>query len=493
MGCVHFARRDARASRCVGCSVFIRAEYTGRITELSKDSAMSFQTTNPTTGENLSAFEVMNDAAIEQTLSRAASAYRAWSALSVAVRAGYLLKIAQVLRDNKDYYANLITLEMGKLFSEAQSEVEKCALGCDYYAANAPRFLTDEVIESDAGKSFVAYQSIGTVLAVMPWNFPFWQLFRCAAPVLMAGNTLLLKHASNVPQCALAIEEVFRKAGVPGGVMQTLMIKAGQVAEVIRDPRVHAVSLTGSESAGRQVAATAGGSLKKAVLELGGSDAFVVLEDADLDLCVRNAVTSRYLNAGQSCIAAKRFVVLDAIADEFVAHFKAAASQLTMGDPLDPATALAPMARGDLRDELDRQVQDSIQQGAVAVLGCEPMDGKGFYYPASILDYVQPGMRAYDEELFGPVAAVIRARDEADALRIANDSRFGLGGSVWTRDSVRGEAFARRVQTGAMFVNGYVKSDPRLPFGGVKDSGYGRELSWHGLHEFVNAKTVWIK
>jgi succinate-semialdehyde dehydrogenase/glutarate-semialdehyde dehydrogenase len=326
----------------------------------------------------------------------------------------------------------------------------------------------------------------------MPWNFPLWQVFRFAIPALVVGNTAVLKHASNVPQCALAMEQVFTAAGFPEHVFRTLMISAAQVQGVIEDKRIHAVTLTGSCSAGRQVAATAGRALKKSVLELGGSDAFVVLEDADLELTVKTAVTSRYQNAGQSCIAAKRFIVVDAIADAFLSRFKVAVEALVLGDPMDKVTTLAPMARIDLRDELHRQVQDSIAQGAVDVTGCAPVDGPGAYYAPSILDQVTPGIRAYEEELFGPVAIVIRARDEEDALRIANDSVFGLGGSIWTRDSERGERLARRLQSGAVFVNGLVKSDPRLPFGGIKDSGYGRELSRHGIREFTNTKTVWI-
>jgi succinate-semialdehyde dehydrogenase/glutarate-semialdehyde dehydrogenase len=387
----------------------------------------------------------------------------------------------------------LITVEMGKLRAEARAEVDKCALACDYYAEHAPAFVADELIPSDAGKSLVAYQPLGAVLAIMPWNFPLWQVFRFAAPALAAGNTALLKHASNVPQCALAIEKVFGDAGFPRGVFHTLMIRAAQTEQVIADARVHAVTLTGSESAGRQVAATAGAHLKKSVLELGGSDPFIILGDADLALTVRTALNSRFQNAGQSCIAAKRFIVVDDIADSFLAQFKREVEALRPGDPSDETTTLAPMARGDLRDELHRQVSDSIARGAVAVSGCAPLPGPGYYYAASILDHVMPGMPAYEQELFGPVAGVIRVRDEDEALAVANASRFGLGGSVWTQDSARGERLARQVQCGACFVNGLVKSDPRLPFGGIKASGYGRELSHHGLREFVNAKTVWIR
>jgi succinate-semialdehyde dehydrogenase/glutarate-semialdehyde dehydrogenase len=404
-----------------------------------------------------------------------------------------LEKAAEVLRHRREEYARLITLEMGKLYREALAEVDKCALVCDYYADKAADFLADEVIASDAGRSLVAYQPLGTVLAVMPWNFPFWQVMRFAAPALAAGNTGLLKHASNVPQCAMALESIFLEAGFPEGVFSNLMIASGQVEAVIRDPRVHAVTLTGSEPAGRAVASTAARELKKSVLELGGSDAFVVLEDADMDWTLEQGVISRFLNAGQSCIAAKRFILVDAIADVFVERFAARVSAMKTGDPFDEATELGPMARVDLRTELHEQVTGSVQAGARVVTGCQLIEGEGAYYAPSIIDHVRPGMRAWDEELFGPVAIIIRARDEEEALAIANGSRFGLGGSVWTADAERGESFARRMECGCAFVNGLVKSDPRLPFGGVKASGFGRELSHHGMHEFVNAKTIWIR
>jgi len=454
---------------------------------------MSFTVINPATGQLVTEIPAWDDRQLEQALSETAAITPQWAATPIAERSALMRQAGQVLRDNADRYARVITQEMGKLLRDARAEVEKCATVCDYYAEHGADQLKDEMLASDAGKSYVAYLPLGTVLAVMPWNFPFWQVFRFAAPALVAGNTGLLKHASNVPQCALAIEEVFHTAGFPAGVFRSLMIRAAQVAGVIADRRVHAVTLTGSEPAGRQVASTAGDNLKKSVLELGGSDAFIVLEDADLDLAVKNAVISRYLNTGQSCIAAKRFIVVDAIAEDFIARFKAGAEALRPGDPEDPATTLAPMARSDLRDELHRQVMDTLAAGAVAVTGCAPIDGPGAFYQASILDRVEPGMRAYHEELFGPVAIVIRARDEQDALRIANESDYGLGGSVWTRDSERGERLARQVQSGCTFVNGFVKSDARLPFGGIKRSGYGRELSRHGIHEFVNAKTIWIK
>ncbi|MBK9132092.1 MAG: NAD-dependent succinate-semialdehyde dehydrogenase [Gammaproteobacteria bacterium] len=454
---------------------------------------MAFRSINPADGSVLKVIEPWNEARIDSALDGAAAAAALWADTPLARRCELLGELAWLLRERLDPLARLITLEMGKLIGEARAEVEKCALGCEYYADHAATFLADEPVASDAGRSLVAWQPLGPVLAIMPWNFPFWQVFRFAAPALAAGNTALLKHASNVPQCALAIEEVFRDAGFLPGAFTTLMIESGQVGAVIADPRVRAVTLTGSEAAGRTVGAAAGRALKKSVLELGGSDAFIVLADADLELAAANAVASRFVNAGQSCIAAKRFIVEAAVADEFVERFRIGVEALRAGDPLDPATTLAPLARPDLRDELHRQVEASIARGAVAVTGCEPIPGPGAYYHGSILDRVTPGMPAADEELFGPVAAVLRVRDEAEAVELANASRFGLGGSVWTRDAARGEHVARRLQCGCAFVNGMVKSDPRLPFGGVKDSGYGRELARLGMLEFVNAKTVWIR
>ncbi|MDT8383769.1 MAG: NAD-dependent succinate-semialdehyde dehydrogenase [Gammaproteobacteria bacterium] len=454
---------------------------------------MAYQTINPASGELVEHFAAWTPAQREVALAQVSAATPGWAATTLEQRCRLLARLAEVVRAEQESLAQLVSLEMGKLVPEARAEVEKCAQGCEYYARQAGRFLADELVETDAGRSLVAYQPLGTVLAVMPWNFPLWQVFRFIAPTLVAGNTGLLKHASNVPQCALAIERLLREAGFPEGVFRTLLIDAREVAEVIADPRVQAVTLTGSEPAGRAVAAAAGQHLKKSLLELGGSDAFVVLEDADLDLAVPQAVASRFLNCGQSCIAAKRFIVVEAIAEDFVARFATAAGRLCVGDPRDAQTGLAPMARADLRDELHAQVQASIAAGAVRVIGGEPVAGPGAFYPPTILDQVRPGMVAYEQELFGPVATVIRVADEAAALATANDSRFGLGGSVWTKDSARGERFARRMQCGSAFVNGMVKSDPRLPFGGIKASGYGRELSQHGLREFVNVKTLWIK
>jgi succinate-semialdehyde dehydrogenase/glutarate-semialdehyde dehydrogenase len=454
---------------------------------------MAYQTIHPATGEMLKDFPAWNGAELETALAQVNTATPGWAATSLAERCQLLRKLAAVIRDQQESLAQLVTLEMGKRIAESRAEVEKCAQGCEFYAEQAPTFLADELIDTDAGKSLVAYQPLGTVLAIMPWNFPLWQVFRFIAPTLAAGNTGLLKHASNVPQCALAIERLVQEAGFPAGVFRTLMIDAREVAGVIADERVQAVTLTGSEPAGRSVAAAAGQHLKKSVLELGGADAFVVLEDADLDWAVQQAVASRFLNCGQSCIAAKRFIVVAAIADDFVARFVEAVGELQPGDPTDENTTLAPMARTDLRDELHGQVQASLAAGAVVLIGGEPVAGPGAFYAATILDQVTPGVAAYKEELFGPVAAVIRVADEAEALAVANGSRFGLGGSVWTQDTARGEAFARQMQCGSAFVNGMVKSDARLPFGGIKASGYGRELSQHGLREFVNAKTLWVK
>jgi succinate-semialdehyde dehydrogenase / glutarate-semialdehyde dehydrogenase len=453
---------------------------------------MPFTSVNPANGEEFFRAEGHRPAQVDAILQDAAAVAPAWRATSVAQRCALIRNAAKLLHERRDELARLITLEMGKLIGEARAEVEKCATGCDYYAGHAEAFLADELIETDARRSLVAYQPLGTVLAVMPWNFPFWQVFRCAVPALAAGNTVLLKHASNVPQCALAIERVFEDAGLPEGVFRTLLVGSDAVAGLLADRRVHALSLTGSDKAGRAVAAEAGRHLKKCVLELGGSDAFIVLADADLELAVAQAVKSRYQNAGQSCIAAKRFLVEAAVADEFTERFRAAVEALRPGDPLDEATTLGPMARDDLREELHGQVDDALARGANAVTGCRPLEGPGAYYAPSILAQLDEDMRAWHEELFGPVALLVRADDVEHALAVANGSAFGLGGSVWTRDLERGEALARRLECGAAFVNGMVKSDPRLPFGGVKDSGYGRELARHGLLEFVNAKTVWV-
>lgn len=454
---------------------------------------MALRSINPATGEAMEGFDPVTDGEIEACLEQAEKASRKWATESFSARAVLLTTLATGLRNRKTDISRLISREMGKLIGEAEAEVEKCAWVCDYYAEEIEGFLADQPLASDAGRSLLAFQPLGTVLAIMPWNFPFWQLFRCAAPALASGNAVLLKHASNVPRCALTIEELFRDAGAPRGLFQTLLISGDMTEPVIADARVRGVSLTGSEVTGRKVAALAGKHLKKLVLELGGSDAFVVLDDANLDKSAEVAVQSRFLNCGQSCIAAKRFILLEAVAEDFLSVFLARVAELHTGSPLDENTTLAPMAREDLRDTLHRQVRDSIAGGAELLFGSDTLDdGPGWYYAPRVLARVGAGMPAYEEELFGPVASIILARDEEEALRLANDTRFGLGGSVWSRDTQRGEAFARRMACGSAFVNGLVKSDPRLPFGGVKDSGYGRELSLLGIREFTNAKTLWI-
>jgi len=400
--------------------------------------------------------------------------------------------VAGVLRADKARFATLLTSEMGKPIVEAEAEIEKCAWTATWIADNVARLLADEPVESTATRSYVRFQPVGVVLAVMPWNFPFWQAFRAALPALSAGNVMLLKHSSNVPQSALAIEEVFREAGVPEGVFQTLLIGSGAVERIIADHRVAAVTLTGSDTAGALVAASAGKALKKAVLELGGSDPFIVLADADLNAAATVACRARNQNNGQSCIAAKRFIVEEAVADEFEQRFAAAVAALKVGDPMDRGNQVGPLARGDLVDDLERQVGESLRLGARALTGGKRIKGDGYFFEPTVLTNVRPGMPAYHEETFGPVAAVIRVKDAEDALRVANDSEFGLGSSIWTADVARAQKLAERVEAGQVFVNGMVASDARLPFGGVKRSGYGRELSAYGIKEFTNIQTIWV-
>ena len=449
--------------------------------------------TNPATGKTIKEYATLTDLAVTQIIEQADEQYRQWKAVDFAERSRLMQKAAEVLERNKERYAALMTAEMGKTLASARSEVEKCAWVCRYYAEHAEAFLGDELVETDALKSYISYRPLGVVLAVMPWNFPFWQVFRFAAPNLMAGNVGILKHASNVPGCALAIEEVFREAGFPPYAFTTLLIGSKQVAAVIDHPKVKAVTLTGSGPAGEQVGARAGQRIKKSVLELGGSDPYLILDDADIDHAAEVCRKGRLLNNGQSCIGAKRFIAVASVYDRFLERFKAEMAAATMGDPTDEATDLGPMARTDLRDELHDQVERSLAAGATCVLGGSIPDREGAYYSATILTGVEPGMPAFDEELFGPVAAVIKADDESDAIRLANATEFGLGAAVFTKDLDRGERIAREhLEAGACFVNGMVKSDPRLPFGGVKTSGYGRELSRHGILEFVNIKTVWV-
>lgn len=452
---------------------------------------MSIEIRNPWTGQVDYRYDMMSATDIEARLSKAVQVFPAWSALSLPTRAKYLRAVAGELRRQRESLARIMSAEMGKLHREALGEIDKCAGACDYYAEHAAAYLADQPIATEARRSYVQYAPIGCVLAVMPWNFPIWQVFRFLAPAMMAGNVAVLKHAVTVPRCADAIESILRNAGVPEGVFATLHIDNAQTAALIGDPRIQAVTLTGSERAGKSVAATAGAHLKKCVMELGGSDPFVVLQDADLDVAIKIAVASRFGNAGQTCIAAKRFILVDAIAEAFVERFVAAVGALRIGDPNDEASTLAPMARTDLRDEVHRQVQGSIAGGARCLLGGAP-HASPTGYQATLLDQVGPGMAAYHEELFGPAAAIIRVRDEADAARVANDTSFGLGASVWTTDRDRGEAFARGIQAGAVFVNALVRSDVRLPFGGTKQSGFGRELASHGIHEFTNIKTIYV-
>ena len=453
---------------------------------------MSVSSINPATGETLETFAETAPAALERILDQAVAAYGAWRRFSYAQRGQAMRQAARILRERRAEYARTMALEMGKPLQQGEAEAEKCAWACEYYAEQAAAMLGDQPRVTDGSRSYVRFDPIGPVLAIMPWNFPFWQVFRFAAPALMAGNAGLLKHAPNVTRCALAIEEVFRQAGFPEGLFRTVILQNEAVAGVIADPRVRAATLTGSDRAGSQVAAQAGTHLKKMVLELGGSDPFLVLEDADVDQAARTAAEARLLNSGQSCIAAKRFIVVESVADRFLETFVSEMAARRLGDPLAPATQLGPQARLDLRANLHRQVTESVQRGARLLLGGKLPDGPGCYYPATVLAAVHEGMPAFDEEVFGPAAAVIRVPDETQALRVANASRYGLGASVWSTDPARGERLARELEVGSVFVNGLVRSDPRLPFGGVKRSGYGRELSEYGLKEFVNIKTVWV-
>ena len=453
---------------------------------------MPIESFNPYTGRVLRRFAAFNWAKTERILGQAHRAAAVWPATSFAHRAGIMRRAAGLLRERQDELARLMALEMGKPITDGCAEVLKCAACCDYYAQHAEGFLADEIIATEAARSLISYQPLGVVLAVMPWNFPFWQVVRFAAPALMAGNVGLLKHASNVPQCALALEKIFHDAGVPPACFRTLLIGSDLVEKLLQDDRVMAVTLTGSEGAGASVAAIAGANIKKAVLELGGSDPFIVLADADVALAAKTAAQSRMINSGQSCIAAKRFIVEKPVLKEFISHLKTHLLALRPGNPLDPATQYGPMARPDLADELTGQVNDSVAQGAkVELFGGQAKPGTALFRPM-ILSNIKPGQRAYSEELFGPVALVLEAKNAPDAVRLANDSRFGLGAAVWTKDPKKGEALARQIESGAVFVNGLVKSMNELPFGGVKKSGYGRELSYLGIREFVNQKSIWV-
>ena len=454
---------------------------------------MPIESVNPATGETLKLYEELTPQQTAAAVTQAHHAWKGWRKTTFAERATPMKKAAAILRERKEEFAKLMALEMGKPFKQGVAEVEKCALGCEYYADHAEAHLAPEPVKTEASKSYIAFEPLGVVLAVMPWNFPFWQVFRFAAPALMAGNAGVLKHASNVPGCALEIEKVFKDAGFPDGVFRTLLIGSKQVKAVIENPLVSAVTLTGSTPAGKSVAAHAGAVIKKTVLELGGSDPYIVLEDADLEYAVNTCTTSRLINSGQSCVNAKRFIVLEPLVAAFTEKLVAAMKQRKMGDPLAADTDIGPQARPDLRDELHQQVVDSVAKGAKLMLGGEIPPGKGSFYPPTVLADVKPGMPAYHEELFGPVASIFSARDEDEAIRIANDSIFGLGAAVFTKDVARGERVARQIEAGCTFVNTLVASDPRLPFGGIKEAGYGRELGSYGIKEFVNIKTVYIK
>ena len=453
---------------------------------------MAIASINPATGEKLKAFSPFDDSEIEKRLSRAEKAFRRYRRTTFAERSQWMHGAAELLFQEKKNFAEIITLEMGKLFRDSIAEIEKCARGCRFYAENSERFLEDEAAQTDAAESYVKYQPLGPVLAIMPWNFPFWQVFRFAAPALMAGNVGLLKHASNVPQCALAIEEIFCRSGFEDGVFQTLLIEPEHVEKVIVDPRVKAVTLTGSEKAGSTVASTAAREIKKSVLELGGSDAFIVMPSADFERALSTAVKARTINTGQSCIAAKRFMIADQIYDEFLSQFVDRMRALKVGDPMDEPTELGPLATEHILQGVHDQVQKSIAAGAELLTGGNRIHGPGFFYEPTVLVQVPKDSPAYREEVFGPVASIFRVRDAADAIGVANDTAFGLAASAWTNNPEEQKLFTSDLETGMVFINAMVASDPRLPFGGVKRSGFGRELGAAGTREFTNTKTIWI-
>ncbi len=453
---------------------------------------MSIATTNPATGETLERFEPLSDDGLEEKLRRAAETFERHRRTSFAERAERMQRAAEILEEEKERWGRLMTTEMGKPIRAAVAEAEKCAWVCRYYAEHAERFLADEAVETEARKSFIRYEPLGPVLAVMPWNFPFWQVFRFAAPALMAGNVGLLKHASNVPGCALAIEEIFRRAGFPEGAFQALLIGTEKVQRLLDDPRVKAATLTGSTGAGSSVASAAGKRVKKTVLELGGSDPFIVMPSADLERAAETAVKARTINNGQSCIAAKRFIVHEQVAEEFTRRFVAGMQRLRIGDPAEESTEIGPLATEGIISEVEEQVQRSIEAGARLLTGGERLERPGFYYAPTVLAEIPEEAPAYREEVFGPVALLFRVSDVEEAIALANDSPFGLGSSAWTEEEAERRRFIEGIEAGMVFINAMVASDPRLPFGGVKESGYGRELGVHGIREFVNIKTVWI-
>ncbi len=447
---------------------------------------------NPATEEVLERYEAFDEDAVDRALGEADDAFRVWRSRSYDERAVPMRRLAAVLRERSDRYARLMTAEMGKPISEAKAEIEKCAWNCEFYAQHAAEFLKDEPAPTNAKRSFVAFEPLGVVLAVMPWNYPFWQVIRFAAPALMAGNAAVLKHASNVPQSALALEEAIRDAGFPEGLFRTLLLAGAQVEPVIADERIRAVTLTGSSATGSRIAELAGRALKKCVLELGGSDAFIVLDDADIEAAATVATRARNQNNGQSCIAAKRFIVDGRVLGDFEERFAKKVAALRIGDPMDPGTQIGPLARGDLRETLARQVADSVKVGARLLVGGKRWGERGYFYEPTVVADVTADMPVFKEETFGPVAAIMKVRDAEEAIERANASPYGLGGNLWTRNEVLAERLARRIESGAVFINGMTASDPRLPFGGVKQSGYGRELSHYGIREFVNIQTIWI-
>lgn len=453
---------------------------------------MAFQTIDPSSGELIKSFEEVSLNEANHKIYLANESFLKWQTVSYRERANILNATAKILRNNLNKYANLITLEMGKPIKQAEAEIEKCALVCEYYANNTESILQNELIQTDATESFVRFDPLGVILAVMPWNFPFWQVFRFAAPALMAGNVCILKHASNVPQCALEIENIFIQAGLPENTFSTLLVSSSLVSNIIDNNFIKAVTLTGSEAAGKNIAQQCGKNLKKSVLELGGSDPFIILEDADIEAAVKSGITSRMINNGQSCIAAKRFIVCKAVFEKFIHLFAQGFSKIRTGNPSDPETELGPLARKDLLTELIEQVAESVKSGAKILCGGNIVEGKGYYYEPTILTDVHKGIPAYSDELFGPVASVIKVKNADEAIQTANDTNFGLGASLWTEDITKAKKLAAEINSGSVFINGMVKSDPRLPFGGINNSGYGRELSHYGIKEFVNIKTVWI-
>ena len=448
---------------------------------------------NPFNNTLLREYPEMNNQEILEIIEKNFVAFQQWSAASFSQRKEKMMLAAQILHNRKKEFSELITREMGKRIAESEQEIDKCAWVCEHYASNAEKMLSDEILESDASKSMASFQPIGPVLAIMPWNFPFWQVFRFAAPALMAGNAALLKHASNVQGCALAIESIFEEAGFPENLFKVLVISSGAIESVIANDKVRAVTITGSEEAGRQVASTAGKYLKKSVLELGGSDAFIVCGDADLDSAAKNAAGSRMICSGQSCIAAKRFIVVKELADEFISKMRQRFEALKPGDPLNESTNFAPLAKPDLVDAIEKLVRESVIMGAKVIIGGQRIKSDGNFFEPTLLTNITPDMPVFKEETFGPVAAVISVEDEMEAVWMANNSKFGLGASVWTNDPLKARALAAEIESGGVFINGIVKSDPRLPFGGIKNSGYGRELSSYGIKEFVNIKTIWVK